>query len=42
MNEEFWLRSPVKVNQHLGGIYHPHVQGRRVSQASYQHEAGSQ
>lgn len=33
--------NPVEVNQHFGGICHPHLQGSRVGQARYQHGGGS-
>jgi hypothetical protein len=33
--------SPLKVNRHYGGICRLHLQGRRISQARKQHEAGS-
>jgi hypothetical protein len=33
--------SQPKINQHLGGTYCTHIQGRTVSQARNQHEAGS-
>jgi hypothetical protein len=32
--------SPVKVNERLGDTYLLHLQGRKVSQASNQHEIG--
>jgi hypothetical protein len=33
--------SPVKVNRRFGGIYRLHPQGRGLSQARNQHEAGN-
>jgi uncharacterized protein YjiK len=33
--------SPLKVNRFFGGKYRLHLQGRRISEARYQHEAGS-
>jgi hypothetical protein len=32
--------SPLKVNWYLGGICRPHLQGRRISQARKQRQAG--
>jgi hypothetical protein len=34
--------TPVKVNRRFGGIYHLHLEGRRISQARNWHVAGSQ
>jgi hypothetical protein len=31
--------SPLNVNRRFGGIYHLHLQGRRISRARNQHEA---
>jgi hypothetical protein len=38
---EYNACSPVKVIRHFGGTCRLHLQGRRVSQWRYQHEAGS-